>query len=126
MRMNEFMKDEDKNELLQLLNQFFASKFAAPQAQPNQPSQPSQPKPPPPPNKAIPSPASAQPPQQKAPPPQAKPPTLPQKLHNVQQRKMNALANRYTQSALKQQAQPTETDKVLALRNVAQQRFDNK
>ena len=23
MRMNEFMKDEDKNELLQLLNQFF-------------------------------------------------------------------------------------------------------
>ena len=126
MRMNEFMKDEDKNELLQLLNQFFASKFAAPQAQPNQPSQPSQPKPTPPPNKAIPSPASAQPPQQKAPPPQAKPPTLPQKLHNVQQRKMNALANRYTQSALKQQAQPTETDKVLALRNVAQQKFDNK
>lgn len=120
MRMNEFMKDEDKNELLQLLNQFFASKFAAPQAQP------SQPKPTPPPNKAIPSPASAQPPQQKAPPPQAKPPTLPQKLHNVQQRKMNALANRYTQSALKQQAQPTETDKVLALRNVAQQKFDNK
>jgi hypothetical protein len=54
MRMNEFMKDEDKNELLQLLNQFFASKFAAPQAQPNQPSQP---KPIPPPNKAIPSPA---------------------------------------------------------------------
>jgi len=50
MRMNEFMKDEDKNELLQLLNQFFASKFAAPQAQPNQPSQP---KPIPPPNKAI-------------------------------------------------------------------------
>lgn len=126
MRMNEFMKDEDKNELLQLLNQFFASKFAAPQAQPNQPSQPSQPKPTPPPNKAIPSPSSAQPPQQKAPPPQAKPPTLPQKLHNVQQRKMNALANRYTQSALKQQAQPTETDKVLALRNVAQQKLDNK
>jgi hypothetical protein len=123
MRMNEFMKDEDKNELLQLLNQFFASKFATPQAQPNQPSQP---KPTPPPNKSIPSPASAQPPQQKAPPPQAKPPTLPQKLHNVQQRKMNALANRYTQSALKQQAQPTETDKVLALRNVAQQKFDNK
>ena len=123
MRMNEFMKDEDKNELLQLLNQFFASKFAAPQAQPNQPSQA---KPTPPPNKAIPSPASAQPPQQKAPPPQAKPPTLPQKLHNVQQRKMNALANRYTQSALKQQAQPTEVDKVLALRNVAQQKFDNK
>ena len=123
MRMNEFMKDEDKNELLQLLNQFFASKFAAPQAQPNQPSLP---KLTPPPNKAIPSPASAQPPQQKAPPPQAKPPTLPQKLHNVQQRKMNALANRYTQSALKQQAQPTETDKVLALRNVAQQKFDNK
>ncbi|MCE7504867.1 hypothetical protein LZG75_01270 [Polynucleobacter sp. IMCC30063] len=123
MRMNEFMKDEDKNELLQLLNQFFASKFAAPPAQPNQTSQP---KPTPPPNKAIPSPASAQPPQQKAPPPQAKPPTLPQKLHNVQQRKMNALANRYTQSALKQQAQPTETDKVLALRNVAQQKFDNK
>jgi hypothetical protein len=121
--MNEFMKDEDKNELLQLLNQFFASKFAAPQAQPNQPSQP---KPTPPPNKAIPSPVSAQPSQQKAPPPQAKPPTLPQKLHNVQQRKMNALANRYTQSALKQQAQPTETDKVLALRNVAQQKFDNK
>ena len=118
MRMNEFMKDEDKNELLQLLNQFFASKFAAPQAQPNQPSQP---KPIPPPNKA-----SAQPPQQKALPPQAKPLTLPQKLHNVQQRKMNALANRYTQSALKQQAQPTETDKVLALRNVAQQKFDNK
>ena len=116
MRMNEFMKDEDKNELLQLLNQFFASKFAAPQAQPNQPSQP---KPIPPSNKAIPSPASAQP-------PQAKPLTLPQKLHNVQQRKMNALANRYTQSALKQQAQPTETDKVLALRNVAQQKFDNK
>ncbi len=58
MRMNEFMKDEDKNELLQLLNQFFASKFAAPQAQPNQPSQP---KPIPPPNKAIPSPASANP-----------------------------------------------------------------
>jgi hypothetical protein len=54
MRMNEFMKDEAKNELLQLLNQFFASKFAAPQAQ------------------------------------------------------------------------PTETDKVLALRNVAQQKFDNK
>jgi len=81
--------------------------------------QPSQPKPTPPPNKAI-------PPQQKAQPPQAKPPTLPQKLHNVQQRKMNALANRYTQSALKQQAQPTETDKVLALRNVAQQKFDNK
>lgn len=123
MRMNEFMKDEDKNELLQLLNQFFASKFAAPQAQPNQPSQP---KPTPPPNKAITSPASAEPPQQKAPPPQAKPPTLPQKLHNVQQRKMKALANRYTQSALKQQAQPTETDKVLALRNVAQQKFDNK
>lgn len=123
MRMNEFMKDEDKNELLQLLNQFFASKFAAPQAQPNQPSQL---KPTPPPNKAIPSPASAQPPQQKAPPPQAKPPTLPQKLHKVQQRKMNALANRYTQSALKQQAQPTETDKVMALRNVAQQKFDNK
>ena len=123
MRMNEFMKDEDKNELLQLLNQFFASTFAAPQAQPNQPSQP---KPIPPPNKAIPSPASAQPPQQKALPPQAKPLTLPQKLHNVQQRKMNALANRYTQSALKQQAQPTETDKVLALRNVAQQKFDNK
>ena len=123
MRMNEFMKDEDKNELLQLLNQFFASKFAAPQAQPNQPSQPN---PIPPPNKAIPSPASAQPPQQKALPPQAKPLTLPQKLHNVQQRKMNALANRYTQSALKQQAQPTETDKVLALRNVAQQKFDNK
>ena len=123
MRMNEFMKDEDKNELLQLLNQFFASKFAVPQAQPNQPSQP---KPTPPPNKAIPSPASAQPPPQKALPPQAKPPTLPQKLHNVQQRKMNALANRYTQSALKQQAQPTETDKVLALRNVAQQKFDNK
>ena len=123
MRMNEFMKDEDKNELLQLLNQFFASKFAAPQAQPNQPSQS---KPTPPPNKAIPSPASAQPPPQKAQPPQAKPPTLPQKLHNVQQRKMNALANRYTQSALKQQAQPTETDKVLALRNVAQQKFDNK
>jgi hypothetical protein len=121
--MNEFMKDEDKNELLQLLNQFFASKFAAPQAQPNQPSQQ---KAPPPPNKAIPSPASAQPPQQKAPSPQANPPTLPQKLHNVQQRKMNALANRYTQSALKQQAQPTETDKVLALRNVAQQKFDNK
>jgi hypothetical protein len=121
--MNEFMKDEDKNELLQLLNQFFASKFAAPQAQP---SQPSQPKPIPPPNKAIPSPASAQPPQQKALSPQAKPLTLPQKLHNVQQRKMNALANRYTQSALKQQAQPTETDKVLALRNVAQQKFDNK
>jgi hypothetical protein len=121
--MNEFMKDEDKNELLQLLSQFFASKFAAPQAQPNQPSQP---KPIPPPNKAIPSPASAQPPQQKALPPQAKPLTLPQKLHNVQQRKMNALANRYTQSALKQQAQPTETDKVLALRNVAQQKFDNK
>ena len=117
MRMNEFMKDEDKNELLQLLNQFFASKFAAPQAQPKQT---------PPPNKAIPSPASVQPPQQKAPPPQAKPLTLPQKLHNVQQRKMNALANRYTQSALKQQAQPTETDKVLALRNVAQQKFDNK
>jgi hypothetical protein len=123
MRMNEFMKDEDKNELLQLLNQFFASKFAAPQTQPNQPSQL---KPTPTPNKAIPSPASAQPPQQKAPLPQAKPPTLPQKLHNVQQRKMNALANRYTQSALKQQAQPTETDKVLALRNVAQQKFDNK
>ena len=126
MRMNEFMKDEDKNELLQLLNQFFASKFAAPQAQPTQPTQPSQPKPTPPSNKAIPLPASAQPPQQKAPPPQAKPPTLPQKLHNVQQRKMNALANRYTQSALKQQAQPTETDKVLALRNVAQQKFDKK
>lgn len=123
MRMNEFMKDEDKNELLQLLNQFFASKFAAPQAQPNQPFQP---KPIPPPNKAIPSPASAQPPQQKALPPQVKPLTLPQKHHNVQQRKMNALANRYTQSALKQQAQPTETDKVLALRNVAQQKFDNK
>ena len=123
MRMNEFMKDEDKNELLQLLNQFFASKFAAPQAQPNQPSHP---KPIPPPNKAISSPASAQPPQQKALPPQVKPLTLPQKHHNVQQRKMNALANRYTQSALKQQAQPTETDKVLALRNVAQQKFDNK
>ncbi len=123
MRMNEFMKDEDKNELLQLLNQFFDSKFAAPQAQPNQPSQP---KPIPPPNKAISSPASAQPPQQKALPPQVKPLTLPQKHHNVQQRKMNALANRYTQSALKQQAQPTETDKVLALRNVAQQKFDNK
>lgn len=123
MRMNEFMKDEDKNELLQLLNQFFASKFATPQAQPKQSSQP---KPTSPPNKAIPSPASAQPPQQKAPPPQAKPPTFPQKIHNVQQRKINALANRYTQSALKQQAQPTETDKVLALRNVAQQKFDNK
>ena len=123
MRMNEFMKDEDKNELLQLLNQFFASKFAAPQAHPNQPTQP---KPVLPPNKATPSPASAQPPQQKAPPPQTKSPTLPQKLHNVQQRKMNALANRYTQSALKQQAQPTETDKVLALRNVAQQKFDSK